>query len=148
MYKVVEGREFDYTCHTLLSRAIAPYHLAEDDVHDVLNLFQYAHLEDEMHVVDQVAARQGDYIEFFAEIDLLCALATCHSGDFSAPGSQVAGGRTFRTQSDADPAPTCKPLGVVIYDIDPTLLDGWKSPSSPTVSSVYGTETSLGRFQA
>ena len=39
IFKIVEGRDVDYTCHTLLTRAVAPYHLTELDVHDVVNLF-------------------------------------------------------------------------------------------------------------
>ena len=30
-------------------------------------------------------AKKGDYLEFFAEIDLLCALSTCPGGDLSLP---------------------------------------------------------------
>src|SRR5439155_1464080 len=34
------GEEFDLCCHSNLVRAVAPYHLTELDVHDVLNVFQ------------------------------------------------------------------------------------------------------------
>lgn len=140
LFKIVEGREVDFTCHTLLSRAIAPYHLTELDVHDVVNLFQPSHLDpvDEIPIVDPVPARQGDYIEFFSEIDLLCALATCHSGDFTVTGSQVAGGARFRSGDPVDVFATCKSLGVEIYEIDPALLKGWKTPDPVNLSSVYG----------
>ena len=34
------GEEFNFHCHSNLTRAIIPYGLTEFDVHDVLNIFQ------------------------------------------------------------------------------------------------------------
>ena len=37
-----------------------------------------------------------------------------------------------------DPLPTCKPLGIEVYDVDPALLEGWRSPEPVQLSaSVY-----------
>jgi uncharacterized protein YcgI (DUF1989 family) len=134
MYRTVEGRDFDLTCHALLTRAIAPFHLTELDVHDVLNLFQVTYLspEDEIPIGEASPARVGDYVEFFAELDLLCAVATCHSGDFSIPG--IASGTA--KSADADPASTCRPLRVQVFSVDPSLLLGWSPPESPTVPPI------------
>ena len=40
VHKLLNGEDFDYCCHSNLVRAVAPYHLNESDVHDVLNIFQ------------------------------------------------------------------------------------------------------------
>jgi len=36
LYKLLDDRDYDVTCHNNLTRAVAPYHLTELDVHDVL----------------------------------------------------------------------------------------------------------------
>ena len=37
-----------------------------------------------------------------------------------------------------DSLPTCKPLGIEVYDVDPALLQGWRSPEPVQLSaSVY-----------
>ena len=38
--KLLTGEDFDFHCHSNLTRAILPFGLAESDVHDVLNVFQ------------------------------------------------------------------------------------------------------------
>ena len=122
VHKILNGEDFDYSCHSNLVRAIAPYHLTETDVHDVLNIFQVTGLtEDHRYFVKPSPAKQGDFFEFFAEIDLLCAISTCPQGDLSVPawGSDAA-----------DPISTCRPLGVEVYQPQPELLEGWE-PTSP-----------------
>jgi len=38
-----------------------------------------------------------------------------------------------------DPLPTCKPLGIEVYDVDRALLAGWRPPEPVKLSSsVYG----------
>lgn len=37
---MLTGDDFDYHCHSNLTRAVMPWGLAESDVHDVLNVFQ------------------------------------------------------------------------------------------------------------
>src|SRR5439155_84428 len=85
LYKLLDDRDYDVTCHNNLSRAVAPYHLTELDVHDVLNVFQVTGLDPkhEIYFMEPSPARKGDFFEFFAEIDLLCAISTCPSGDLS-----------------------------------------------------------------
>ena len=34
---MLTGKDFDYHCHSNLTRAVLPYGLNESDVHDVLN---------------------------------------------------------------------------------------------------------------
>ena len=65
-----------------------PVREAELHVHDVLNVFQVTGLDPvhEIYFMEPSPARKGDFLEFFAEIDLLCAISTCPSGDLSQWG--------------------------------------------------------------
>src|SRR5438552_18809064 len=81
------------------------------DVHDVLNVFQVTGLTaDDRYFVKASPAKKGDFIEFFAEIDVLCAISTCPHGDLSV---QMWG------EEAGDPLSTCGPLGVEIWQPDP-----------------------------
>ena len=130
LYKLLDGRDFDVTCHANLTRAIAPFHLTELDVHDVLNVFQVTGLDPvhEMYFMEPSPARKGDYFEFLAEQDLLCAISVCPSGDLSEWGWGDEG---------SDPLATCRPLGVEVFDLDPGLLEGWTAPSPVALGSIY-----------
>lgn len=101
--KMLTGEDFHHHCHSNLTRAVLPHGLTEFDVHDVLNIFQCTGLNhDDMYFMKACPAQKGDYLEFFAEIDLLCALSTCPGGDLSlamwGPDAQ-------------DPLSVCRPLG-------------------------------------
>jgi uncharacterized protein YcgI (DUF1989 family) len=37
---MLSGDDFDFHCHSNLTRAVLPYGLTEFDIHDVLNVFQ------------------------------------------------------------------------------------------------------------
>jgi uncharacterized protein YcgI (DUF1989 family) len=66
-------------CLELLAGALAPYGFALGDVPDDFNLFmnvQYDAIE-AMFVIREPVSKPGDYIEFKAEMDLLCALSAC-----------------------------------------------------------------------
>lgn len=74
-------------------------------------------------------AKKDDYFEFFAEIDLLCALSTCPGGDLSTPMWGESSDGT--TSQDQDPTlECCRPLRVEVWSIpEKTLVEGkWKSP--------------------
>lgn len=126
---LLTGEDFDRHCHSNLLRAVLPYGLTEPDVHDVLNVFQVTGLTDDRYFMSASPARPGDYLEFFAEIDLLCALSACPGGDLSVD---------LWGPDAADPLATCKPLGVEVYDIDPVLLDGWEPPRTPGYRGMHG----------
>jgi uncharacterized protein YcgI (DUF1989 family) len=130
VYKLLDGVDFDLTCHNNLTRAVAPYHLTELDVHDVINIFQVTGLDPvhEMYFMEPSPAKKGDFLEFFAEIDLLCAISVCPSGDLSVWGFGDGGG---------DPEPTCKAIGVEVYALDPKVLEGWRPPEAVQIASVY-----------
>lgn len=73
---VLAGAEYDFHCHSNLTRAVAPFGLAEADVHDVINIFQVTGLDAEgRYYMSPSPAARGDYLEFFAEQDLLMALS-------------------------------------------------------------------------
>jgi uncharacterized protein YcgI (DUF1989 family) len=128
--KLLTGEEFDYNCHSNLTRAILPYRLTEFDVHDVLNIFQVTGLmRDGKYFMKASPAKQGDFFEFFAEIDLLCAISTCPGGDLSVP---------LWGPDAGDPLPTCRPLGVEVYDVAPELLEGWSSPRTADYAGNHG----------
>jgi hypothetical protein len=59
--------------------------------------------------------RPGDYLEFFAEIDLLGALSACPGGDYSSEHS-------------SDTA-ACYPMLVEVFAPDEDALEGWRSPA-------------------
>ncbi len=128
--RMLTGEDFDFHCHSNLVRAVAPHGLTELDVHDVLNVFQCTGLNRaDKYFMRASPAKQGDHIEFFAEIDLLCALSTCPGGDLSValwgPDAQ-------------DPLTVCRPLGIEVYALDPKRLDGWKPPQSPAYKGAHG----------
>ncbi len=118
--KLLTGEDFHFHCHSNLVRAVMPFGLTEFDVHDVLNVFQCTGLNhDDLYFMRASPARQGDFLELFAEIDLLCALSTCPGGDLSVPlwGPEAQ-----------DPLAVCRPLGVEVYRLAPPLLAGWRPP--------------------
>jgi uncharacterized protein YcgI (DUF1989 family) len=130
IWKLMNGVDFDRTCYNNLARAVAPFHLTEFDVHDVLNLFMRTGLNSAgMYQMEPVPAKPGDHVEFLAEIDLLCAISACPAGDISVPHLGSRRG---------DPAPTCRPLEVEVFAVEPSLLAGWRSPEPVETLTVYG----------
>ncbi|HZQ05299.1 MAG TPA: DUF1989 domain-containing protein [Anaerolineae bacterium] len=131
VHKMLTGEELDCCCHSNLTRAVAPYRLTEQDVHDVLNIFQVTGLMADGHqyFCKPCPARKGDFFEFFAEIDLLCALSTCPHGDMTLP---------IWGPNAVDPIQICRPLGVEVYDVPPELLAGWSSPHVADYRGLHG----------
>ena len=114
---LLTGEGFDFHCHSNLTRAVAPYGLDERDVHDVLNVFQITGLnERDQYFMKACPAQPGDYFEFFAEIDLLCALSTCPGGDLSIP---------MWGPDARDPLEVCRPIAIEVYRPEASALQGW-----------------------
>ena len=118
---LLSGDQYHYCCHSNLTRALGTYldgdfKRAEMLVHDVLNVFMCTGFTQDTHQYFMKASpvRPGDFIEFFAEIDLLGGLSACPGGDCSA-------------QHSSDVA-TCYPLVVEIYKPAEGTLAGWQSP--------------------
>lgn len=74
-------------------------------------------------------ARPGDFLEFFAEQDLLCALSTCPGGDLSVP---------LWGPHARDPIDVCRPLAVEVYRLAPELLEGWSVPEPAAYRGAHG----------
>jgi uncharacterized protein YcgI (DUF1989 family) len=109
---------------------VLPYDLTELDVHDV---FQCTGLNDEdRYFMKACPAQAGDFLEFFAEIDLLCALSTCPGGDFSVP---------LWGPDARDPLEVRRPLGVAVYRPEPELLADWASPPTAAYANQDGMRT-------
>jgi len=136
VHKLLTGEDLDCCCHSNLIRAIAPHRLGEGDVHDVLNVFQVTGLTAEGHqyYCKPCPAKRGDYFEFFAEIDLLCALSACPHGDMTLP---------IWGPNAVDPIQICRPLGVQVYDTGSRLLDSWREPRVAGYSGLHGFATIL-----
>jgi len=128
--RMLTGEDFHFHCHSNLVRAVAPWGLTEFDVHDVLNVFQATGLNDsDQYFMKACPAKPGDFLEFFAEIDLLCALSTCPGGDLSVP---------LWGPDARDPLEVCRPLGIEVYRLEPTLLSGWRSPAVAAYRGQHG----------
>lgn len=122
----LQNLAYDRCCHSNLTRALMARGIpdAELHVHDVLNVFMCTGFTKDTHQYFMKASpvRPGDFIEFFAEIDLLGALSACPGGDCSA--------------SHSDDAAACYPLQVDIYKPLNGTLDNWQGP--PKISPYKG----------
>ena len=97
---------------------------AEPAVHDVLNVFMCTGFmrDTGQYFMKASPVRPGDFLEFFAEIDLLGALSACPGGDCS-------------TEHSSDAA-ACHPLLVEIYQAHRRPC-GWSSPSRSGYSGAH-----------
>lgn len=130
---LLHGVEYHHCCHSNLTRALAaargvPLAEAEPHVHDVLNVFMCTgyNRDDHRYFMKASPARPGDFLELFAEIDLLCALSACPGGDCGAGHSD-------------DRAP-CHPLLVEIHRPRDGALAGWRQPERNGYSRRHGVD--------
>jgi uncharacterized protein YcgI (DUF1989 family) len=65
-------------CRDNLTKAIEEFGLTPEDVHDPLNIFMMTGLNEKarLYYVNP-RAKRGDYIEFYADMDCLCAISAC-----------------------------------------------------------------------
>lgn len=77
---VLTGEQYDFHCHSNLTRAVHRFGLDESHIHDVINLFQVTGLDEQgRYFMKPCPAQNLDSIEFLAEQDLLMALSTSSS---------------------------------------------------------------------
>lgn len=127
---LLTGEDFDFHCHSNLTRAVAPFGLDETDVHDVLNVFQVTGLnERDEYFMKTCPAQPGDHLELFAEIDLLMALSTCPGGDLSIP---------MWGPDARDPIEVCRPIGIEVHKPDVAALDGWQEMGTARYAGLNG----------
>ena len=129
--QLLKQSEYHYCCHSNLSRALAthldlPVTEVEHHIHDVLNVFMCTGftLDTHQYFMKASPVRPGDFIEFFAEIDLLGALSACPGGDCSA--------------SHSDDSTPCYPLLVQIYKSTNDALKNWSVASKNAYSRTHG----------
>ena len=86
--KLLSNNEYHYCCHSNLTRALVnekgiKIDEAEKLVHDVLNVFMCTGFtsDTKQYFMKSSPVRPGDYLEFFAETNLLGVLSTCPGGD-------------------------------------------------------------------
>ncbi|KAK4978328.1 hypothetical protein LTR66_010644 [Elasticomyces elasticus] len=144
--KMLTGDDYDFHCHSNLTRAVAPWGLTEFDVHDVINIFQVTGLnQDGKYFMEPSPAKKGDYLEFFAEQPLLMALSTCPGGDLSAWGWGEGGAGVERTSM----FDCCRPLEVELFRLtDEKVLAGWTEPQVPQYKGMHGMRVPLGEVEA
>ena len=126
------GGQYHHCCHSNLTRALAAetglaLPVAETHVHDVLNVFMCTGFARDtgQYFMKASPVRPGDYIEFFAEIDLLGALSACPGGDCSSEHS-------------SDTA-ACHPLLVEVLKPGGDALTGWHPPAPNGYDQTHGT---------
>jgi len=114
-HHLLAGGQYHHCCHSNLTRAVSQrlgisLAEAETHVHDVLNVFMCTGFTRDtgQYFMKASPVRVGDYLEFFAEIDLLGALSACPGGDCSSEHS-----------SDAA---ACYPLLVEIFEPEEDVI--------------------------
>jgi len=130
-HKLLDGGEYHHCCHSNLTRALAaesglPPQEAEMFVHDVLNVFMCTGFTRDtgQYFMKASPVRPGDYIEFFAEIDLLGALSACPGGDCS-------------TTHSSDTA-ACYPMLIEVFAPKDGSLEGWSPAKRNGYSRSHG----------
>jgi len=129
---LLSGTQYHHCCHSNLTRALAAevglsLDEAERHVHDVLNVFMCTGFTRDtgQYFMKASPVRPGDYLEFFAEIDLLGALSACPGGDCSSEHS-------------SDTA-ACFPLLVEVFQPQEGALAGWDRPPVNGYDRSHGT---------
>jgi hypothetical protein len=124
------GGQYHHCCHSNLTRALAaardlPLARAETLVHDVLNVFMCTGFlrGTGQYFMKASPVRPGDFLEIFAEIDLLGVLSACPGGDCGAEhSSDVA---------------RCYPLLVEVFRPQAAPA-GWAPPASNGYDRSHG----------
>ena len=112
---LITNNQYHYCCHSNLTRALVKEknlqkEEAEMLVHDVLNVFMCTGFTNDtkQYFMKASPVRPGDYLEFFAETDLLGVLSACPGGDCGSAHS-------------SDKA-KCYPLKVSTWSVDQKYL--------------------------
>ncbi len=114
--KLISDKDYHYCCHSNLTRALVKEKKfkvdeAEKIVHDVLNVFMLTGFTNDtkQYFMKSSPVRPGDYLEFFAETNLLGVLSACPGGDC---GSEHSSDNV-----------KCYPLKISIWNVDKKLLE-------------------------
>ena len=128
--KLINDKDYHFCCHSNLTKALMnkkklSFSDAETYIHDVLNVFMCTGFTKNTHqyFMKSSPVRPGDFIEFFAEIDLLCILSACPGGDC---GSEHSSDKT-----------NCYPLKVSIFENNSKILKNWKPPDISNYKNLH-----------
>ena len=129
--KLISGNDYHYCCHSNLTRALVKEqglnkNDAEKIVHDVLNVFMLTGFTNDtkQYFMKSSPVRPGDFLEFFAETDLLGVLSACPGGDCgSEHSSDIA---------------KCYPLKVSIWNVDKKFLEGIQDSEISSYNREHG----------
>ena len=129
--RLLKNCDYHYCCHSNLTRALARYTQKptseiEQYVHDVMNVFMCTGftLDTHQYFMKASPVRPGDYIEFFAEMDLLGGLSACPGGNCGS--------------SHSDDSTPCYPLLVEIYKTQSNALSNWQPATANRYSRTHG----------
>lgn len=129
--RLLGGDDYHYCCHSNLTRAVAshlnvPVSVAELHVHDVLNVFMCTGFTHDTHQYFMKASpvRPGDFLEFFAEMDLIVGLSACPGGDCG-------------DEHTSDVA-ACYPLWIEVYTPPAEMLAGISFPEPSAYDRSHG----------
>ncbi len=116
MWEQFSGVKNHNSCYMNALQAIEPFDLKEENIHDNINIHMKCKIEPRTGAIylNKTGCRKGDYIEFFAEINLLVAVSVCPAGDGKVPMTEPDKIRV-------------RPLGIEIYntDIEPKPFPKW-----------------------
>lgn len=128
---VLNGVDYHHCCHSNLTRALADHlnlepKAVEHHIHDVLNVFMCTGFskDTKQYFMKASPVRPGDYLELFAETDLLGALSTCPGGDCGS--------------SHSDDSTPCYPLQVDVLRSRSPLMDDWAQGAINGYSRTHG----------
>ena len=129
--KLLSNDDYHYCCHSNLTRALAKktgmsLDEAELHIHDVLNVFMCTGFtkDTKQYFMKASPVRSGDYLELFAEVDLLAGLSTCPGGDCGSKHSSEEA--------------VCAPLKIEVFRPQDGTLDRWQPPSVSNYSRTHG----------
>ena len=130
-HRLLSGEDYHRCCHSNLARALAhetglPVTEAELHVHDVMNVFMCTGYTRDTHQYFMKASpvRPGDFIELFAEIDVIAAVSACPGGDCG-------------TTHSSDVA-QCHPLKIEILRPSDQFLAGGRLPERSSYPRTHG----------
>ena len=129
--RLLGGSDYHYCCHSNLTRALSDHTgmtlaEAEPHVHDVLNVFMCTGFTRDtgQYFMKASPVRPGDYLEFFAEIDLIAGLSACPGGDCGS-------------EHTSDVAP-CHPLLIEVYDPGEAIRAAHSAPPVSAYDRSHG----------
>lgn len=129
--RVLQGVDYHHCCHSNLTRALADarglsLNEAEPHVHDVLNVFMCTGFTRDtgQYFMKASPVRPGDYLELFAEIDLLAVMSACPGGDCSSEHT-----------SDAA---ACHPMLMEVFKPEEGKMSDWRSPAVNAYDRTHG----------